>query len=364
MKLKMERQALLTGLQAVQNVVSQRSTLPVLYNVLIQAENNQVALTTTDLDLSVRCTVKAEVGKSGATTLPARRLFSIVRELGDTNVEIESDDHHEVSVRCGSSFFKIKGMSDEDFPPMPRAEGNTGFRTGQGVFKEMLRKTHYAASTEETRYVLNGVLTSFRDGKLTMVATDGRRLALVEQDLDFSKEDETDMILPSKAVHELLHTLGGEGELSIHGEKNQMMFEFNNIVMSTKLIEGVYPNYGQVIPSECEERIAVERESLLTALRRVSLVMTDKSNATKLTFGNNSLVITSMTPDVGEARESIPIKYDGKQISVAFNPEYVMDPLKNLDNDELFFELTDDMSPGVLKTDIPFLYVLMPVRLS
>lgn len=364
MKVKVERTALIAGLQVVQNVVSLRSTLPILYNVLIEAEKDCLTLTTTDLDMSVRCIVKAEIEKTGATTLPARRLFNIIRELGDTHVELKLEDNHSTSVSCGTSFFKIMGMSNEDFPPMAATEGTSGYRMEQGAFKEMLRKTHYAASTEETRYILNGVLMSFKDGKLTMVATDGRRLALVEQELDFPKESEADMVLPSKAVNELLHTLSGEGELNIYGEKNRMVFEFNNIVMSTKLIEGSYPNYRQVIPPECEERIAVDREGLLMALRRVSLVTTDKSNATKLTFAKNKLVVTTTTPDVGEARESVPIKYAGKQISVAFNPEYVMDPLKNLSNDELYFELTDDLSPGVVKCDMPFLYVLMPIRIS
>ncbi len=364
MKVKIERTALIAGLQMVQNVVSLRSTLPILYNVLIRADKDSLFLTTTDLDMSVRCQVKAEVEKAGATTLPARRLFNIVRELGDSHVELKLEDNNSTSVSCGSSFFKIMGMADEDFPPMPEAGDSAAYRLEQAAFKEMLRKTHYAASTEETRYILNGVLLSFREGKLTMVATDGRRLALVEQEIEFPKEAEADMVLPSKAVNELLHTLGGEGELSIRAEKNRAMFEYNNVAMSTKLIEGSYPNYRQVIPPECEERIAVDRESLLLALRRVSLVTTDKSNATKLTFAKNKLVVTTTTPDVGEARESVPIKYSGKQIAVAFNPEYVMDPLKNLSNDELYFELTDDLSPGVVKCDMPFLYVLMPIRIT
>jgi DNA polymerase III subunit beta len=364
MKVKIEKSALIAGLQVVQNVVSPRTTLPILYNVLMVAENNGLTLTATDLDMTVRCTVKAEVEKGGSITLPARRLFSIVKELGDTHVELTLEDSHNVTLSCGSSYFKIMGMAADEFPALSMPEGEAVYRMEQGAFREMLRKTFYAASTEETRYILNGVLASFKEGKLTMVATDGRRLALVEQELDFPKEAEADMVLPSKAVTELLHTLGGEGDMKLYGEKNQMVFEFGNIVMATKLIEGSYPNYRQVIPPECEERIAVERESLLTALRRVSLVTTDKTNATKLTFAKNRLVVSTVTPEVGEARESVPVKYEGKQITVAFNPEFVMDPLKNMTNDEIYFELTDDLSPGVIKCDMPFLYVLMPIRIS
>jgi DNA polymerase-3 subunit beta len=234
----------------------------------------------------------------------------------------------------------------------------------QGVFKEMLRKTAYAASTDETRYVLNGVFLSFRDAKLTMVATDGRRLSLVEHEVEFPAEAEADMILPSKAVSELVHTLNDEGELKIYAKENQVMFQFGNAFVTSKLIDGTYPNYRQVIPAQCEERIAVDRESLLTALKRVALLITEKSGATKLSFGKNNLVITLNTPEVGEVRETVPIKYTGKEVAVAFNPEFMMAPLRNLESDEVYLELTDELSPGVIKCDIPFLYVLMPMRIN
>jgi DNA polymerase-3 subunit beta len=197
-----------------------------------------------------------------------------------------------------------------------------------------------------------------------MVATDGRRLALVEQEVDIPAEAETEMILPSKAVNELLHVLGDENDLSLASRDSQIIFEFNNLLLASKLIKGNYPNYRQVIPSECEQRVTIERESLLTALRRVSLVTTDRSNATKLTFAKNQVVLTMNTPDIGEARETIPVKYGGPEVSVAFNPDFMMDPLKNLDNDEIFIEFTDELSPGVIKCEIPFIYVLMPMRIS
>lgn len=361
----MTKTALLEGLQRVQNVVSIRSTLPVLSNVLIAAEKNAVLLTTTDLDVTIRCTVEANVEKSGTTTLPVRRLSGIVRELGDVNIEIEVDDKKNAAkVECGSSFFKILGLPEDEFPPVPQSGGKYAYKLDQGVFREMLRKTAYAASTDETRYVLNGVLLSFKGGKLTVVATDGRRLALVEHETDVPKEAEKDMILPSKAVTELLHTLADEGELKIHQKDGQIIFEYENMMLASKLIDGTYPNYKQVIPGQCEERVAIERESLFTALKRVSILTTDTAGSTKLTFAKNKLLIVVNAPDVGEARESLPIKYSGKEITIAFNPEYMMDPLKNLTNDEVFIELIDELSPGVLKCDIPFLYVLMPMRVS
>lgn len=364
MKFKITKASLIEGLQRVQNVVGTRSTLPILANTLLTAEEKKLWLTTTDLDVTIRCAVEAEVQKGGTTTMPVKRLSGIARELPDKAIEFEIDEKDVVTLKCESSFFKIIGLKGDEFPPMPKMESKYAYHLDQGVFKEMLRKTSYAASTDETRYVLNGVLLNFKGNKLAMVATDGRRLALVEQEVEFPKEAETSIIVPTKAVNELLHNLGDEGELKIRATAAQIMFEFGDVQICSKLIEGTYPNFRQVIPAKCDERITVERESLLTALRRVALLTTDKSNATKLTFGKNKIVISTITPDVGEARETVPVKYTGKEITVAFNPEYMMDPLKSLSNDEIYVELTDDLSPGVIKCDIPFLYVLMPMRIN
>lgn len=366
MKLKFAKEALLNGLQAVQNLVGIRSTLPILANVLVTAEKDKVWLTTTDLDLSVRCGIDAEVGKTGTTTLPVRRLVGIARELPEGDIEIAVDDKDVASITCGSSFFKIIGMSDDEFPPIAKADGKFCYHVDEGIFRGMLTKCSYAASTDETRFVLNGVLLNFAGGKLTMVATDGRRLALVEQEIEFPKESEKSVVLPNKAVAELLRLLGDEGSMmKICVKDNMVMFEFRSIQVTSKLVEGTYPNYRQVIPSKCEERVAVERESLLTSLRRIALLSAaDKSSAAKLTFGKNKLTLTINTPDVGEARETLPVKYSGKEIAIAFNPEFMMDPLKNLKNDEIAIEIIDDLSPGVIKCDSPFLYVIMPMRVG
>lgn len=364
MRFSVKRSSLLEGLQKVQNVVAVRSTLQILSNALLKAEDGRLWLTTTDLDISVRCSVEAEVTEPGATTLPLRRLLGITRELSEGRVEISVNDEDQAELESGSSFFRILGLSMREFPPIPAPEGRFCYTLDQGVFREMLRKTSYAASADETRQVLNGVLMAFADGKLTMVATDGRRLALVEHEVEFPPEGEAEMVLPSKAVNELMHILGDEGTLKIYAQKNQIVFEFGGTMMSSKLIEGVYPNYRQVIPPGCQDRVVIERETLLTALRRVSLMNTEKSNSTKLTFADNQLTIVSNTPDVGEAREKIPIKYSGKEMSVIFNPEYVMDPLRNLDDDEVFIEMSDGHSPALLKCNVPFLYVLMPLRVS
>jgi len=364
MKFSVEKSALAVGMQAVQNVVSTRSTLPILSNVMITAESDAVYLSTTDLDVSVRCRVEGEVLETGATTLPVRRLSGIVRELPDGKLEMESDEKDQTSLTSGSSFFKIVGLPADDFPALPEAEGEFSYLIDQNVFREMLRKTSYAASTDETRHVLNGVMLSFRNGKLTAVATDGRRLALAENEVEFPEESEVDMILPSKAVAELMHVLKDTGSIRIYPKKNQVVFSFEGTVLASKLIEGTFPNFRQVIPAHCEERVTLEREQLLMALRRASLIIADRTSATRLTFDDNKLVILTMTPDVGESRETIPIKYGGTPITVAFNPDYMMDPLKNLTTDEVSIELTDNLSPAVVKCDIPFLYVLMPMRVD
>ncbi len=364
MKIKVAKSALLEGLQTVQNVVSTRSTLPILSNVLIVAEKGKVVLTTTDLDVTVSCLIEADVSKPGSSTLPARRLSSIVRELAEGNVEIDIDDKNVATLKSDASVFKIIGLSEDEFPPVPKSDGQYAYHMEQIVLRDMLRKTSYGVSSDETRYVLNGVFLSFKSGKMIMVATDGRRLALVENELEFPKESEAEMILPSKAVNELLHTLEDTGDIKIYAKDNMVVFEYGDVILASKLIEGSYPNYKQVIPSQCEERVTVEREALLSALKRVSLVTTDKSSAAKLIFGKNKITVTTNTPDVGEATETIPIKYTGKEITVAFNPDYMMDPLRNLTNDEIYIELTDDLSPGVIKCDVPFLYVLMPMRIS
>jgi len=364
MKFSLVRAKLLDALQTVQNVVSSRNTLQILSNALIKVENGKLQITTTDLDITVKCGVDAEIVQPGGTTIPIRRLAGIVRELPEGKIEFEISDEDVAEVRCGSSFFRIIGLPMRDFPPVPVADGKYSYRMDQGTLREMLRKTAYAASLDETRRVLNGVLMSFKDGKLTTVATDGRRLALVEHEVEFPEDAATEMILPSKAVNELMHILGEEGDLKIYAHKNQIVFEFGNVVMSSKLIDGVYPNYKQVIPAGCDERVVIDREQLLTALRRVSLVTTDKSNSTRLTFAANQLTVITNTPDVGEARETLPVKYAGKEITVTFNPEYVMDPLRNIDSDEITFEMNDGHSPALIKCGLPFLYVLMPLRVN
>jgi DNA polymerase-3 subunit beta len=239
----------------------------------------------------------------------------------------------------------------------------------QEHLKGMLRKTSFATSTDETRYVLNGIFFSMKEHKLTMVATDGRRLAMVEHEVDIPEKHQTDFIVPSKAVGELNRLLQDKGQAEITFTENQAVFTLKGetgfpVVVMTKLIEGNYPNYRQVIPAEAKERVTLPREEFLHALRRAEIMTSEKQNSVKLAFTKNNLAITANTPDVGEARDTMAVNYKGKDLSIAFNPAYVIEPLTALTEDEVYLELIDELSPGVLKIQTPFLYVVMPMRLS
>ena len=364
MKFSVTKEKLLECLQQVQNVVSTRTTLPILSNVLLQTNGSEIRLTTTDLDVGVRGSFEANIEKEGATTLPARRLFTIIRELPSSEIQFDVDGKNAASIRSGQSFFKILGLPEEEFPPLPKFDDSKVVTIRQKDLRDGLRKTSYAISTDETRYVLNGVLFSFKDNKLTLVATDGRRLAMLDIDLEFPRSHEADIIVPTKAVTELQRLLTDDGEVRVSVGGSQIAFDLNNSLLVSKLIEGNYPNYRQVIPGEMKERVTLERETFLNSLRRVSLLASDKSNSIKLNFSKNNIDITANTPEVGEAKESLPVAYKGREFSIAFNPEFLMAPLRNLAEDEIFLDLIDEMSPGVIKIQSPFLYVLMPMRIS
>jgi DNA polymerase-3 subunit beta len=369
MNLTIAKEQLLAGLQSVQNVVSSRTTLPILSNVLLRADGTRLELTATDLDVTISSSVEATVKKAGSTTLPVRKLVGIAKELASQEIDLEVDDKSFCSVRAGSSYFKIRGLGPEEFPPMPKFKDDKKITLPQEKIRSMLKKTSFAISTDESRYVLNGIYFSLKEHKLTMVATDGRRLALVDEEVEVGTGSQGEFIVPAKAVNELNRLLQDKGDVEITFSDNQAAFTLRDdkgktILLVTKLIEGNYPNYRQVIPAETRERVTMAREEFLHALRRAEIMTSEKQNSVKLSFGKNSLAITANTPDVGEARETMAINYKGKEVSIAFNPTYIIEPLSALETDEVFLELIDELSPGVLKINGPFLYVVMPMRLS
>ena len=369
MKLTIAKDQLLTGLQAVQNVVGSRTTLPILSNVLLSASEGKLELTATDLDVTISSSAAATVTEPGRATLPVKKLFGISRELPASEIEIEIDDKAVCSLRAGASFYKINGLPADEFPPLPTFKQARAVTVPQDKLRVMLKKTSFAVSTDETRYVLNGIFFSLKEHKVTLVATDGRRLAMTDEEADVPVESQADFIVPTKAINELNRLLAGTGTVEMKFSENQVAFTTkadngHGVLIISKLVDGNYPNYRQVIPGECQERVALPREEFLGALRRAELMTSDKSNSVKLTLSRNQLAITANTPEVGEAREGLAINYKGKDFAIAFNPGYLMDPLKALDTEEVFFELIDELSPGVIKTNTPFLYVIMPMRMS
>ena len=364
MKFKIVRSKFLEGLKSVQNIVAAKGSLPILQNVLMEAGENRLVMTTTDLDISIRSSVECEIVESGATTLPVKLLFNSISKAAEGEIVVEVDDKERATITAGSAKFKLAGLPEADFPRLPKDEDAYAYEIPQATLREMFRKVSYAASQDDTRRTLKGVLMSFKDSKLTMVATDGRRLALVENEIEFPKDVEKDIVLPSKAVQELQRSLNGEEIASVMIQKTQVSFKLGNITVYSKLMDDVYPNYRQVIPKETVEKITIDRQLLLDALDRASVMTMDEAHSTKLIFSEGKLTVTSAASDIGEAKDAVAIKYAGEPIEIIFNPSYVMDPLKAIDDDEITINLNNGHSPAVIKCSIPFLYVLMPLRIS
>ena len=364
MKFKIVRSKFLDGLKTVQNIVSSKGTLQITQNVLLEAKDKQLFLTTTDMDISIRSVVPCEVEVEGMSTLPVKLLFSTISKVADGPVEIDIDAGDRAQIVAGSYTSNITGMSYIDFPALPEDQNSFEYVLPQLALREMFRKTAYAASQDDTHKTLRGVLMSFKDGKLTMVATDGRRLAIVEHEVELPTDAERDIILPTKVVTELQRSLSTDGDARITIEKSQISFNLGNTRIYSKLLDEIYPNYRQVIPGECAEHITIDRQLLLSALDRVSVMSRDESNSTKLTFDSNELTVSSAATEMGSARDIVPIKYGGNRIEIVFNPNFVMEPLKAIDEDEVIIELNDGQHPALLKCSIPFLYVMMPLRIN
>lgn len=349
--------------------------MPILSNVLIEAEEGHISLTTTNLDLGIRCRIKAEVSDTGSITLPVRKLATIVKELPVNEVFLETSKKNQAKITSGGSLFKIMGISSEEFPPLPTFENRKVFDLSQEEIVNMLKSVSYAQSTDENRYILNGVYFKFADEKLTLVATDGRRLGLTGLDLEVSEENTGSLILPAKTVAELERLMGKGEKVSIAFNDRQAAFEIgldeagdsglvDHLYLVSKIVEGNYPNYRQVIPKETEHRVKIERELMLECVHRAALVTSDKSNSVKIKISKNLLEISGQSSEYGESHESMAIAYDGPEVQVAFNPQFLMEPLKALNKDEVFFEFKDELSPGLFKTLDNFICVIMPLRLN
>jgi len=364
MKLKIESSKFIDGLKTVQNIVPGKGSLPIIQNVLIEAAGDTVRFTTTDLDITITSTVKCEVKEEGRTTLPVKQLFESMIKAPECMVEVSVDEDDKAIVKAGSSRLRLNGKSANEFPPM-EAEGECiNYTLPCPILLDMLRKTSYAASQDDTRRTLKGVLASFKTGKLTMVATDGRRLAMVEQEMDIAGNCENDIVLPSKTVQELQRSLSGNGNVTLKVQPSRISVEFDNIRIYSKLMAEKYPNYNQVIPTDINEKITIERQPLIEALERASVMTMDAAHSTRLAFSDNMLTVSSASSDIGDAKDEVPIKYAGENVEIIFNPDYVLDALKAIDDDQVTLCLKNGHSPAVIRCSIPFLYVLMPLRIN
>ena len=376
MKFKISKEHFSTGLRQVTNVVSSKPQMAVLNNVLIKAEGGSVMLTTTNLELGIRCSIKAEVEEAGEITLPVKKLAAIINSMPQQEVTVESADGQTARIRSGrSDFNRFNGLKAEDFPALPSFVDQHSYELPPQELALMLRSVSYAQSTDENRYILNSVFFIFSEGKLSLVATDGRRLALISRDMKIDREDEGSIILPAKTVTELEKLLSQGKMVKISFSDRQVAFDIevgeesaNNglsgsIYLVSKIVEGSYPNYKQVIPKEAEHRIKVERELMLETVQRVALMTNDKQNSVKLKIADNCLEISGESAELGEAKEPIEVEYSGPEVKIGFNPEFLLSPLRNLTKDEVFFEFKDEMSPGVFKTLDNFLCVVMPLRI-
>ena len=365
MKIALPQQQFLKHLQMVEHTINERSTLPILANVLIQAEGNNLVLMATDLDIGIQCRVPlSQQAVSGAVTLPARKLTTIVRELPDTVVTLEAMKNHTALLNCGTSSFRIPGLPAEDFPTLPAAQEADKILISQADLKKLIKRTAYAMSSEETRFVLNGTLVLANKGSLTLVATDGRRLALATTALKEGEHAAVEVIIPSKMLRELDRLLQEDNEEPVTVtplQDNQVMFRFEPVTMITRLIEGQFPPYKKVIPPATKTVMSCPRKELTDAIRRASLMTTATSQAVIFDVDENRLIVSKESPEIGSAREELAVSYSGEKMRIAFNPLFWIEAFKTIDGDEVRIELGGAERPAVIRED-DFTYIVLPMK--
>jgi DNA polymerase III subunit beta len=375
MELKIGAQELARALGRSQGIVEKKSTMPILSHVLLEAKKGNVLhVSATDLDLSVSSEHACEVQKEGALAVPAKHLFEIVRSLPEQEVTLKKAGNNYLEVRSGPSEFRIVGLPAEDFPALPKFEKVSFVDVVPAELLEQIDRTSFAASTDETRYNLNGVYFEPKGPVLCMVATDGHRLALSEKPLAGDYGLKRGVILPRKGLHELKKLLGESVDAAAEKPQTQLGFAENSaiyrrpgVVLAMRLIEGMFPDYKQVIPKQGEKILKVGRLRFLETLRRVSLLASDKSHAVKLELSPGLLRVLSQNPDLGDAKEEVPVDYAGEPLKIGFNARYMTDVAAVLKSDDLQLELADDLSPGVIRgagpEDAGYTAVVMPMRI-
>jgi len=367
MEFKIAADELRKALYRAQGIVERKTTMPILANVLINATKTGVSVTAFDLDIGIVSEHPAEVLKPGAVTISAKYVFDIVSNAPEAQLTLKRTSNNYVEITSGNSHFKIVGMAPEEYPKLPKEENAPLVKVNGTILLEMIKKTQFAISTDETRYILNGVFFEPRaESKVRMVATDGHRLALVERELEGDFKLKSGVIIPRKGLFELKRLLdeAPEAECYLGFAENSALFKKPGLTMVMRLIDGQFPEYQRVIPKEGEKQLSLGRLRLNEGLRRIALLSADKSNAVKLNLMENKLVITSHNPDLGEARDELDAPYRGGELNIGFNARYLTDVLGVLDTDEVVLELGDEHSPGVLHApgDRSYTAVVMPMR--
>ena len=367
MELVVRKNELLRELQLFQGIVERKNTIPILANVLIEAKGDEIHMLATDLEVALRSRCTATVAKSGSLTLPAKKLFEIVKALPETDVRIE-EDKNGVKVAADRFDSRMQTLPREDFPTLPDATGKGRASLPRNALKEMVAKTQFAITGEDTRYFLNGAKFVLKPDSLTLVATDGHRLALVEVKHNVGITEEVGVILPKKTLLELGKLLAdGDGDIMFESGENHLFFEVGGRMLISRMIDGQFPAYERVIPKGNDKDIEFERERLTNAVKRVALLSNERSRAVKFEIEKGKVEVTSSSSEFGEAREQLPVDYAGTAMTISFNAQYVLDFLNVVETDIVSLSLKDEVSQAVMKPvgaqGYDYTYVIMPMRI-
>ena len=372
MELVVRKGDLLHELQLFQGIVERKNTIPILANVLIEAEGKEVQLLATDLEVALRSRCAASVSKPGALTLPAKKLYEIVRALPDTDISIGEQGQGAVKVAADRFDSRIQTLPKEDFPTLPNPTGKDGATLPGKVLREMVAKTQFAITGEDTRYFLNGALFVLDKDQMTLVATDGHRLALVSAKRDKSgkgkKDESVRVILPKKTLWELSRLLSdGEEDIRYEQGENHLFFDVGGRLLISRMIDAQFPAYERVIPKNNDKEVEFERDRLTSAIKRVALLSNERSRAVKFHMDKGCVEITSNSPELGEAREQLTVDYTDGAVQVCFNAQYVLDFLNVAETDGVKLEFRDETSQAVMKPvgaeGYDYTYVIMPMRI-
>ena len=368
MELVARKADLVRELQFFQQIVERKNTIPILANVLIEGSGNEVTLLATDLEVALRSKCEAAVNKAGSVTMPAKKLYEVVRALPDGDVNIETDKGgNTVKVSGGQFSSKMPTLPREDFPSLPEAGGGVKATIDGKSLAQMVAKTQFAITGEDTRFYLNGAQFVLKPNAMTFVATDGHRLALVNVKHDGAKGDDIKAILPRKTLSELGRLLA-EGNNNVNYERgeNHLFFEIGPRLLISRMIDGQFPAYERVVPKGNDKHVEFERDRLTQAVRRVSILSNERSRAVKMMLDKGRVEVTSSSPEFGEAREPIPVEYDGPALTICFNAQYMLDFLGVVESEVVALELKDEVSQAVMKPvgadGYDYTYVIMPMR--